>query len=198
MLHFVKSAVDFTLGITNHMRALLLIIGLLFLPATHAADRKSNGDGFILSGPEFAYAIAAPKGWKAIDATFADVVFFPAKYTYETTPVMIYSRSAHKSELGVKNPSEMNAFDLNGMKERWPKIQSRLSGTLPIRNKTPVPTYSFSGGQFLETVAYADHPKTITVFVVSAENKASLNEAASAFRNLVASYHWITDVVNAK
>jgi hypothetical protein len=58
--------------------------------------------------------------------------------------------------------------------------------------------HSFSGGQFLETGAYADHPKTITVFVVSAENQASLAQSTAAFRRLVASYQWITDVVEGK
>lgn len=180
------------------MRALLLILGLLLLPVSFAADRKKEGDGFILSGPNFAYIVSAPKGWKVIDTTFADIVFYPAKYTYETTPVMIYVRSAQKQALGVRNPLEMNAFDLKGMRESSPNIQSRQVEPLPIRNSSKIPVYSFSGGQFLESVAYADHPKTITVFVVSAESKESLASSATAFRGLIGSYQWVTDVVGGK
>lgn len=180
------------------MRALLLIVSLLCIPVSFAAERKKDGDGFILSGPNFAYAVSAPKGWKVVDTTFADIVFYPAKYTYETTPVMIYARSAQKKELGVRNPLEMNAFDLKGMKEHWPKIQSRPSESLPIRKGSKVPVYSFSGGQFLENVAYVDHPKTITVFVVSAESKESLASSVAAYRGLVGSYQWITDVVEGE
>lgn len=182
----------------SSMRTLLLIVGLLFLPASFAADRKKDGDGFILSGPNFAYAVSAPKGWKVIDATFADIVFYPAKYTYETTPVMIYARSSQKQVLGVNTPWEMNAVDLKGMKERWPSIRSRPIESLPIRNGSHIPAYSFSGGQFLESVAYADHPKTITVFVVSAETKESLAASTAAYRGFVGSYQWITDVVEGK
>ena len=180
------------------MRVLILIVGLLIVSVSFAADRKKDGDGFILSGPNFAYAVSAPKGWKVIGTGAADIVFYPAKYTYETTPVMIYARSAQKGALSVHNPSEMNAFDLKAMKERWPAIQSRPAESLPIRNGSQVPVYSFSGGQFLESVAYADHPKTITVFVVSAETKESLAESTAAFRSFVGSYRWITDVAGGQ
>lgn len=180
------------------MRIFFLIVGLLFLQVSFAADRKDSGDGFFLSGPNFSYIVSAPKEWKVVNTTFADIVFFPAKYTYETTPVMIYARSAQKAELGIQNPLELNALDLKGMKEQWATIKSLPTESMSISNQSKIPTFSFSGGQFLETVAYADQPKTITVFVLSAENEASLSESIAAFRSFVGSYQWVTDVAEGK
>lgn len=181
------------------MRMLLLMFGLLVFPVSlSAADKKKDGDGLIISGPNFSYAVSAPPGWKVVDASFADIAFYPAKYTYETTPVLIYVRSAQKQALGVHNPKEMNAFDLKGMKEHWPAIQSHPAESLSIRSKSQIPAYTFSGGEFLEIVAYADHSKTISVFVLSAESKESLATSAGTFRRFVGSYQWITDVVGRK
>jgi len=180
------------------MRTFLLIVGLLFFQASFAAERMDSGDGYILSCANFSYIVSAPKEWKVIETNFADIVFFPAKYTYDKTPVMIYTRSVQKAELGIHNTLELNAFDLKGMKEQWSAIQSLPTESMSISNQSKIPTYSFSGGQFLETVAYADQPKTITVIVLSAENEASLSESIPAFRSFVGSYQWVTDVAESK
>jgi hypothetical protein len=178
------------------MRALLFPL-LLFVSAT-ASTQAGRPDGLILSGLDYAYIVIAPEGWSAVRASFADTVFFPSTHTYETSPVLMYVRSAHKVTLKVRTVAELNALDLRGMQERSPRIESRKAGELAIRDGTKIPVYSFTGGKFLESVAYADHPKTITVFVLSAETAETLQSTAEALRALVLSYQWVSDAVTAR
>jgi hypothetical protein len=42
-------------------------------------------------------------------------------------------------------------------------------------------------------VAYADEPNTITVFVLNSKNEAGLKSAEKAFRQLIASYFFISE-----
>jgi hypothetical protein len=84
------------------------------------------------------------------------------------------------------------------MREQWPKVSSTKGEVLRSREKVPMPTYKFTGARHLELVAYAEHPKTITVIVLSAETKESFSSSIGAFRHVVSSYQWLPELVSSK
>jgi len=96
---------------------------------------------------------------------------------------------------GANTIQELNALDLRGMRKRWPNITSTAKPALGTRDKQTVPVHEFSGGQYLETVAYVDHPGSITVIVVSANTAASYRSALPTFRQVVSSYQWLPELL---
>src|SRR5438552_406632 len=119
----------------------------------------------------------------------------PADKTFESTPVIMYVRSTDKAQLHVNNIEELNKFDLRGIQEHHPNAESKKVGSARLSDGKEIPIYSFSGGGYFERVAYAEQSKTITVFVASAEKKDDLKSSEKAFRELVASYLFISDNV---
>ena len=89
----------------------------------------------------------------------------------------------------------MNHLDLRGIQEQHPKAESKKIGSARTSDGKEIPMYAFTGGGYFERVAYAEQAKTITVFVASAEKKDDLKSSEKAFRELVASYLFISDNV---
>jgi len=166
------------------------IVLIALSPCAHAAD-----DAAILDGPNYSFSIRAPQGWRMTSTRQLQAAFYPADKTFENTLVMMYVRSADKAQLHVKTVEEMNRLDLHGIQEHHPKAESRKIGSGRTSDGKAVPVYSFSGGGYFERVAYAEQPKTITVFVASAEKEEDLKSSEKAFRELVASYLFISDNV---
>ena len=75
------------------------------------------------------------------------------------------------------------------------EYQSKKIGSARTSDGKEVPVYSFSGGGYFERVAYAEQPKTITVFVVSSKTADDLTASEKAFGDLIASYLFISDNV---
>ena len=184
----------FTLGIET-MRNAFAIIALASLLASGASiAAKADKDSLVTISPGFSFGVITPDGWTRTKADFAPAVFYPSKYSYDRSPVILYVRSASKAELGLKTIAELNAFDLKGMRSQWPRISSKAQAIWSLRDGTSAPTYSFEGGQFQELVAYIEHPKSITVFVLSADTNPILKSSLPAFRALVQSYRWLPEL----
>jgi hypothetical protein len=166
------------------------IILIALSPFARAAD-----DAAIIDGPDYSFSIRTPEDWRMTSTRQLQAAFYPANKTFENTPVMMYVRSANKAQLHVKTVEEMNRLDLHGNQERHPEAESKKTGSVRTSDGKEVPVYSFSGGGYFERVAYAEQPKTITVFVASAEKEEDLKSSEKAFRDLVASYLFISDNV---
>jgi hypothetical protein len=169
----------------------MFAIALLALSSfVRAAD-----DAAIIDGPNYSFSIRVPDGWRMTSTRQLQAAFYPADKTLEKTPVMIYVRSADKAQLHVNSIEELNKLDLHGIQEQHPKAQSKKIGAARIANGKEIPVYSFSEGGYFERVAYAEQPKTITVFVASSETAEDFRAAEEALRQLVASYVFISDDV---
>ena len=107
----------------------------------------------------------------------------------------MYVRSADKAQLHVSGIEELNKLDLRGIRKGHPRAESKKVASARISDGKEVPVYSFSGGGYFERVAYVEQPKTITVFVASSETAEDLGTSENAFRELVASYVFISDSV---
>lgn len=156
---------------------------------------RAANDAAIIDGPNYSFSIRAPEGWRMTSTRQLRAAFYPADKTFEKTPVLMYVRSVDKAQLHVKTIEEMNRLDLHGIQEHHPKAESKKIGSARTSDGKEVPVYSFSGGGYFERVAYAEQPKTITVFVVSAEKEEDLKSSEKAFQDLVASYLFISDNV---
>lgn len=172
--------------------AIFALISLLASGELLAANTVEAPSVTISTG--FSFGIVTPDGWTRAKADIAPAVFYPSRYSFERSPVIMYVRSASKSELGIKSIAELNAFDLKGMRSQWPRITSKQQSTWSLRDGISAPTYGFEGGRFHELIAYIENPKSITVFVVSSETKPILNSSIPAFRALVESYHWLPEL----
>lgn len=161
-----------------------------------SAFARAADDAAIIDGPNYSFAIRAPEGWRMTSTRQLQAAFYPMGKTFENTPVMMYVRSADKAKLHLKTIEEMNRFDLHGIQEHHPKAESKKIGSARTSDGKDVPVYSFSGGGYFERVAYAEQPKTITVFVASAEKEEDLKSSEKAFQDLVASYLFISDNVS--
>ena len=109
----------------------------------------------------------------------------------------MYVRSANKETLRVKSIAELNKLDLAGMRQRNPAAESKQIGTVTTARDIALPLYSFCGGGFSELVGYSDEGKTITVFVVSADDETQLAASRSAFEKLIKSYHFLKNRAGA-
>jgi hypothetical protein len=156
---------------------------------------RGADDAAILDGPNYSFSIRAPEGWRITSTRQLQAAFYPANKTFENTPVMMYVRSADKARLHVQTIEEMNRLDLHGIREHHPKAESKRIGSARTSDGREIPVYSFSGGGYFERVAYAEQPKTITVFVASAEKEEDLKSSEKAFHDLVGSYLFISDNV---
>jgi len=161
----------------------ILTLALAASACLHAAD-----DAAIIDGPNYAFTISAPKGWKRTSTKEIQAAFYPADTSFEKSAVVMYARSADKKGLGVSSVQELNRLDLKGIQERNPAATSEKIGTVKTALGTEIPLYSFSGGGYSELVAYAEHEKTITVFVLSADKDEQLKANRAAFDELLISY----------
>src|SRR3954471_22151656 len=111
----------------RHMARLLSLLTLALATSVHlhAAD-----DGAIIDGPNYAFTISAPKGWKLTSTRDIQAAFHPADTSFEKSTVIMYARSADKKQLRVSNIPELNRLDLNGIRGRYPAAKSEKIGTL--------------------------------------------------------------------
>ncbi len=171
----------------------ILVIGFSALSFVWgAAD-----DAAIIDGPSYSFMIRAPEGWRMTSTRQLQAAFYPSDTTFEKTPVIMYVRSADKAQLHVNTIDDLNKLDLEGIQKHHPKANSKKIGSTRTSDGKEIPVYSFSGGNYFERVAYAEQPKTITVFVASSETADSLKSSEKAFRDLVASYLFVSDNVTA-
>jgi len=177
------------------MRRLGIAISLAAALVPFAA---TAAEGQVFVGPGYAFGVSAPAGWGGEKPAFAPVLFHPSQFSGEASPVVIYVRPVSKGQVGAATPAQLNAIDLKGMRAQWPQIRSTKAGALHVRSKERVPTYTFTGGKYFERVAYVDHPKTITVIVLSAETKEEFSSSMGAFEHVVSSYQWIPELASSK
>ena len=157
---------------------------------------RAANDALIIDGPNYSFSIRAPEGWRMTSTRQLQAAFHPADTTFEKTPVLLYVRSADKQKLHVATIDQLNKLDLQGIQQQHPDAVSKKVASGRTLDGKEIPIYTFSGGGYFERVAYAEQPKTITVFVASSETAEGLKTAEKAFRDLIASYLFISEIVS--
>ena len=88
--------------------------------------------------------------------------------------------------------------DLRSMKEGSPQLQVEQQDTIVItqqQRKAVVQRFDFGKDGNQESVAYIGERTVLVMVVLTARDKRSHDKALKAFRELVASYSWLTDKV---
>jgi hypothetical protein len=170
---------------------------MLFVFSLAATLAFAADDSAVIDGPDYSFTISAPMGWHMTSTKEFQAAFYPAGTTFDLnkSPVIMYVRSVSKAGEYVKTIEDVNNLDLRGIQEQHPKAQSRKAAPARTSDGAAAPVYSFSGGGYFELAAYAEQPKTITIFVLSCDTEKELKASEKAFRALVASYSFISEDV---
>jgi hypothetical protein len=145
-------------------------------------------------GPGYGFGVAEPIGWLNSRSDFAAVLFHPKGTNPDSSPAVIYARAVIKASVNVRSVAELNALDLPGMREQWPKIQSKKVRSIKSLDGAEGAIYEFTGGNFHELVAYFDQGKTIVLFVLSSEGKPPSQDARKTWNAMTTSYRWLPEL----
>ncbi len=186
-------------------RVLLLIAFCLLCCANLSAQDKKLPEqyvGGIVYGKDHVFALSAPKGW-VLDNTSGvkmglHAVFYPKGSSWENSAAVMYANTIRKNLDQKETLNQVIEADLDGYKKHSPTVKVADAGQLPTKHEAQKAIVKyFSGdrnGRF-EAVAYIDEKKTVIVLVLTAKTKKDFEDALPNFKELVASYFFISDQV---
>jgi hypothetical protein len=186
-------------------RVLLLIAFCLFCCANLSAQDKKQPEelkGGIIYGKDHVFALSAPKDW-VLDNTSGvkmglHAVFYPKGSSWENGAAIMYANTIRKNLEQKETLNQVIEFDLEGYKKHSPTVKIADAGQLPTkRDEQKAVVKYFTGdrtGRY-EAVAYIDEKKTVIVLVLTAKTKKDFEDALPSFKELVASYFFISDKV---
>jgi hypothetical protein len=192
------------------MRKRIGIAGLtlaLLLNTSYAFQQKNKNrdgvDGTILLGQHYAFILKEPTGWN-LDTSGGkssgiDAVLNINGSSWKDGVAVMYVRVVYKDQ-ERKTVEQVIKNDLEEFKNA--NKDSTVS-SMPIiftRNKKKAITKFFydAAHKNYENVAYIDEPKVVVIMVLTSRNKEGYSKSVSAFRNLVASYFFVDELVNVK
>lgn len=180
--------------------ALLFVTGLVLLTQRTIAQESGTG---ILYGKGHSYGLTAPKGWVLDNSSGVDqglhAVFYPEGESWSTGKAVMYTNVAVLDTAAGETAHAVMERDMRSMKEARPALRTTLLDTLATseqRRKAVVQRFDFGQDGNQESVAYIDEGHVLVMVVLTARDKRSHDRAVKAFRDLVASYWWLTANVN--
>lgn len=175
----------------------------LFLPCAHGQEAGTG----VVYGDDHAFLIKAPGGWVldnesgVIDGLHA--VFYPVGSSWRDSSTIMYAQAWSKYATGERSePSgallAFMAADALKFKQENPGIV--VSDGSPLRTKDGKTALLriFSGDKWnnREAVAYIEEPTVVAVIVLSCRDNNSFDRSLPAFKQLVASYEFVTEKPN--
>lgn len=161
--------------------------------------RKDDGmNAGIVYGPNHVFLISAPKGWILDNEAGVNqglqAVFYPKDSSWKKGPVVMYANMAQKYK-GQASVKELLEYDIAKTKKADPMIVVSEAGNLPTKGEpATVRRFIYPSGR-REAVAYIDGPKVVTLLVLSTDTPDQFDKAWPDFRELVASYQFVTTEV---
>ena len=150
----------------------------------------------ILYGDDHAFALTAPKGWVldnesgVPDGLYA--VFYPKGGSWTGSPTVMYGKGESKDLENHQTIGEFISNDSSQFMRQYPK--ARISDQPLLRwgsgSKAIVRKFLYSRA---DLIAYIDAPKAVIMVVVSANSPRTLELASNPFKELVASYRYISE-----
>ena len=184
-----------------------LITALVFLVFCHSALAQDNVIGTdqlrsgLVYGRGYVLAITAPSGWVLDNSSGTgqglNAVFYPHGSSWEQSLSVMYVNVVPKKNGASQSLQQIVYTDLSELKTKSPKlIVTNADGLLTGAKHQAVVRYlsGTSGGNW-EAVAYINEKKIVTEIVLSARNQAQFKASLPVFRQLVGSYHFLTNKV---
>lgn len=164
--------------------------------AAHAQEAKTykneKNEGYV-SSKDYAFSFSAPDGWVLDNLSGAplglNAVFYFAGSSWQESHAVMYISTVAKPDTFEKLIED----NVDGHRKRSPELKVTDDEPLPVPDKQRVIVKRFSGdsGGNSEVVAYVEESKVVVIFVLHARTQKDLEAKLPAFRQLIASYHFI-------
>jgi hypothetical protein len=159
--------------------------------------------GGLIYGADHVFALSAPTGWLLDNSSGVEqglhAVFYPKGSSWSpSSPKVMYANTVHKERSGLPTLKDVMEDDLKGFRKHSRELETRDEPNLPTKdNKKQALVRYFHDkvNERYDEVAYIDESKVVVFLVLSAKSKKDYDDALPAFRQLVASYFFISDNV---
>lgn len=169
---------------------LLVLIGL----TSPALAETSEGKTGLAYGSNHAYFLKAPQGWILDNESGAEqgvyAVFYPRGSSWNG-PVAIYSNASDRAGRNIEAAIEE---DFSYLKKKSAKLDMTDAGTLVTRDGKTAVLKFFSNDNWgnSECCAYIAEKDVVVHIVLTARERSLFESALPSFRQLVASYKFIS------
>jgi hypothetical protein len=172
-------------------------------PAPSSAHPPSDEmNAGIVYGTNHAYTLSAPKGWVLDNESGTGqglyAVFYPKGSSWAKGPVVMYTNTASKEEKGQETLQKMIDGDVANYRDNA-QTKKILDGppvfTKDQKKKAVVKYFLGDNRGNYEACAYIDESKIVVFIVLTAKSQREFEDNLPAFKELVGSYWFITDVV---
>lgn len=187
-------------------RILLVIVLCLLCGASvagqEAKEPPNNGGGGLVYGKNHMFAISAPKGWILDNVSGVGqglyAVFYPEGSSWKNGAVVMYANTITRNQDKKETIDDAIEKDLKGYREDSPSVKISDADPLPTRrekHEAIVKYFTGDRNDNYEAVAYIGEKNVVVFLVLSAKTKKDYDSSFPAFKELVASYFLISDVV---
>lgn len=184
---------------------LLLLFGLVTSSnyAQKKIDDPTNIGTGIIYGRDHAYMLTAPKDWVMDNQSGVSqglhAVFYPKGSSWGKGIVVLYTNVLGKAN-EKQSLQDLIDGDVRGFKQNSPNLKIEDGETIALEKGKSAVIKNFSNdanGNY-ESVAYINEPKVAVIIVLSSRSKKDYETSQSAFRELIASYVFVSDKVTIK
>jgi hypothetical protein len=189
------------------LRAFLTgVVVLTLCPAGGAQKEPAsrNDNAGIIYGTDHAFTLVAPSGWVLDNSSGVSeglhAVFYPEGSSWKRSQVVMYANTVHKGTTDTKPARSIIGDDISEFKRRSkaPAVSDGPPLTTKQNKKAVVKGFVDAPRGVYEFVAYIDEPRVVVLLVLSARSKEEAARAMPAFRELVASYVFLTSDVRER
>jgi hypothetical protein len=177
----------------------LFVSNILF---AQIAQKDSVLGSGIVFGANHAFTITAPAGWvldnKSGIPQGLQAVFYPIGGSWEGSLAVMYANAVEKNENDGTTFNRVIYADTSKFMAEHKEGHVAAIQTLTTKDnkKAKVIMYIYSN---YEAAAFIDEPKVVSMLVLTARSEKEFKNAVPAFKELVASYFYLTsDVIHNK
>ena len=178
----------------------VIILGL-YACSTNKVKQKENFNAGIIYGKGHAFFLTAPKGWVLDNSSGVShglhAVFYLEGNSWSNGTSVMYANTTLKEIQGDEPVEKVIEGDISRFKANSPNLNVIDAAPLLTRDNKKCIVKYFSGdihGNY-EAVAYIDERKVVVMIVLTSRKKEEFDLSLPAFKELVASYQFITDDV---
>lgn len=180
----------------------LILLTVSVYAQTKTDDPKNIGTG-IIYGRNHAYILKAPKDWVMDNQSGVSqgihAVFYPKGSSWDKGTAVMYTNVMAKAS-EKQSLQDLIDEDIRGFKQNSPNLKVEDGETLTLEKGKSAVVKKFTNdanGNY-ESVAYINEPKVAVIIVLTSRSKKDYEASLAAFRELVASYLFVTDNVTIK
>jgi hypothetical protein len=189
--------------------SVLLILGFVLTLQAASAPQQNNRpkhgvDGTILLGCDYAFILKEPNGW-VLDTSVGnkqgmDAVLYPEGSSWKESTAVMYVRIIYKNATDKKTIDQVIQDDIDTFKAASSDSTVTSMPSFTTRDKKSAIAKNFydAHNKNYEAVGFIDEPKVVVIAVLSSRSKEDYDKSLSSFKDLIASYFFVKELVDAK